>query len=154
MDEYKLTDNEITFCELYINGTSPYGGNALKCYESIFKLKGVEARTAAMRLLSEPRIQWYIDTLEQLNAFDAKRKKEYIARHLESIIEETSTSVYKDRRGNTLSPAALRSVCVQAMKLYADLYPMKEAQVSKLSIDGGEGGVVFNLVVPKDTKEE
>lgn len=146
-----LTEQEITFCELYINGIAPYAGNAAKCYADVFQKTGNATRTDAARLLSEPRIQQYIADLETLNAYDAKHKKEYIARHLENIIEETSTAQYHDRKGNNLSPAALRSVAVQAMKLYADLYPVKEAQVSKLAIEGGEGGVTFNLIVPQAT---
>ena len=90
-----------------------------------------------------------------MNAFDAKRKREYLARHLENIIEETSTAEYSDRRGVAMSPAALRSVCVQAMKLYADLYPVKEAQVSKLNIENnGEGGITFNVIVPNQSAEK
>lgn len=149
----EITENEICFCELYVNGVAPYAGNAMKCYTDVFKSHGSQTRTAAMRLLSEPHIQAYIAELEAMNAFDAKRKREYIARHLENIIEETSTNDYYDRKGTKLSPAAMRSVSVQAMKLYAELYPVKEAQVNKLSIDNGEGGVTFNLIVPQAPTE-
>lgn len=149
----RLTESEITFCELYINGLAPYAGNALKCYEDVFGRKGRRTRTEAIKLLSDERIQQYIEELETLNAFDNKRKKEFIARHLENIIEETSTAEYYDRKGTKLSPAALRSVCVQAMKLYSDLYPVKEAQVNKLSIDGGDGGVTFNVIVPQQNND-
>lgn len=146
---FNLSEEEITFCELYINGVAPYAGNALKCYTDVFQKNGARARTDAMKLLNDPRIQGYIEEMEKMNAFDAKRKREYIARHLENIIEETSTAQYRDRKGTILSPAAIRSVCVQAMKLYADLYPVKEAQVNKLSIEGTEGGVTFNVIVPQ-----
>ncbi len=150
-----LTDAEIAFCELYINGTAPYAGNPAKCYQDVFPEKASKGRGAAIRLLNQPHIQKYIEELEAMNAFDAKRKREYLARHLESIIEETSTAEYSDRRGIKMSPAALRSVCVQAMKLYADLYPVKEAQVSKLNIENnGGGGITFNVIVPNQSSEK
>lgn len=149
MDSKELTESEIAFCELYINGVAPYAGNAMKCYQGIFTDYKGNARTAAMKLLNEPHIQKYITSMEEMNAFDAKRKKDYLARHLENIIEEASTVTYRDRRGTTLSPAALRSVAVQAMKLYSELYPVKEAQVNKINIEGAEGGVTFNVVVPQ-----
>jgi len=155
MDSNKeLSEAEITFCELYINGIAPYAGNAAKCYSDVFQTPIEKARSKAMRFLSEPHIQRYIEELESLNAFDAKRKKDYIARHLEHIIEETSKAKYYDRKGVELSPAAVRSVCVQAMKLYADLYPVKEAQVNKLSFENAEGGVTFNLIVPQENHEK
>lgn len=154
MENNQLSEAEITFCELYINGLAPYAGNALKCYEDVFGVKGMKTRTKAVKLLSDPRIEAYINELESLNAFDNKRKREFIARHLEGIIEETSTAQYRDRKGLLISPAALRSVCVQAMKLYSDLYPVKEAQVNKLSIEGGDGGVTFNVIVPQTKKDD
>lgn len=150
-----LTEEEIAFCELYINGLAPYAGNAMRCYYEIFpKNSTTNPRTAALRLLNQPHIQAYIDELNSLNAIDAKHKREYLARHLENIIEETATGVYKSRYGNVLSPAAIRSVCVQAMKLYADLYPVKEAQVKKLNIDSNGGGITFNVIVPNQNKDK
>lgn len=150
-----LTEKEVTFCELYVNGIAPYAGNAQKCYTDVFKPVKSRSRTEAMGILADPRIQEYIEKLERINTFDAKRRKEYIARHLEQIIEETATAQYYDRNGIELSPAALRSVSVQAMKLYTELYPIKEAQVNKLAIEGGEGGVIFNVIVPQaDTDHE
>ena len=106
-------------------------------------------------MLNQPHIKEYIEQLEALNDFDAKRKREYLARHLENIIEETSTVEYSDRRGVKMSPAALRSVCVQAMKLYAELYPVKDAQTSKNnSENNGGGGITFNVIIPNQTPEK
>lgn len=150
-----LTDAEIAFCELYINGTAPYAGNPAKCYQDVFPEKATKGRGAAIRLLNQPHIKEYIEQLGALNDFDAKRKREYLARHLENIIEETSTVEYSDRRGVKMSPAALRSVCVQAMKLYAELYPVKDAQTSKNnSENNGGGGITFNVIIPNQTPEK
>ena len=149
-----LTDAEIAFCELYINGTAPYAGNPAKCYHDVFPEKASKGRGAAIRLLNQPHIQEYIEELEAMNAFDAKRKREYLARHLENIIEETSTANYTDRRGIVISPAAIRSVCVQAMKLYADLYPVKDRQAAQSNENIGSGGITFNVIVPNQVPEK
>lgn len=156
MDEIKeLSQIEKEFCELYVNGTSSYAGNAAKCYADLFQDKTSRARGRAMKLLNQPHIQKYISDLEAEEAYDSARKRNYLARHLEGIIEETCSSVYTDRRGNKLSPAALRSVGVQAMKLYADLFPVKESQVSKINIEGNtENGITFNVIVPSAKSED
>lgn len=153
MNQTKLTQKEIAFCELYVNGMIPYVGNAQKCFSEVFG-EQTRTRTAAMRLLNTPHIKEYVEELEALNVDDAKRKREYLSRNLEHIIEETvSTDVYNNK-GKKSSPAALRSVCVQAMKLYAELYPVKEAQVNKLSIDSNGAGITFNVIVPDATPSE
>jgi hypothetical protein len=44
----------------------------------------------------------------------------------------------------------MRSVAVNASKALMDMYPIKEAQVSKVNIEGGgEGGITFNVIVPE-----
>ena len=147
-----LTEQEVAFCELYVNGTAPYAGNAMLCYDDVFGKKS-KNRGPALRLLNEPRIKNYIEELESLSSYEAKRRREYLARHLEQIIEETSIATYTDRKGLKISPAAMRSVCVQAMKLYSELYPVKEAQVSKLNIESNGGGITFNVIVPNQDKQ-
>ena len=62
---------------------------------------------------------------------------------------------YTDRRGTKLSPAPLRSVAVSATKALMEMYPVKEAQVNKLNIEGaGEGGITFNVIVPEQVKQD
>ena len=81
--------------------------------------------------------------------------KKFLTENLVHIIEETSTAEYRDRRGTRLSPAPLRSVAVSATKALMEMYPVKEAQVSKLNIEGGgEGGITFNVIVPEQSKPE
>ena len=89
------------------------------------------------------------------NSLETTHMKKFLTENLKHIIEETSTAVYRDRRGNKLSPAALRSVAVAASKTLMDMYPVKEAQVSKLNIEGGgENGIVFNVIVPESKPKE
>lgn len=156
MQTNTLTKEERKFCELFVHGCSPYGGNMIKCYEEAFKQKEVSCKYEIYKLLNRPDIKEYIQELEEENNEDAKFLKKRLTENLLGIIEETSTAVYRDRRGNALSPAPLRSVAVMASKALMDMYPIKEAQVNKLDIEGGgKGGIVFNVIVPEQkTKKE
>ena len=155
MKETKLTKDEQLFCELFVNGAAPYAGNALKCYQAVFKSDDVQDNINAKKLLSKDAIKDFMVELEEYNTQETAHMKKFLTANLKSIIEETSTAVYRDRRGNKLSPAALRSVAVQASKTLMDMYPVKEAQVSKLNIEGGgENGIVFNVIVPDAKPKE
>lgn len=149
MSKEKLTDKEILFCELYVNGEAPYAGNAVKCYTHIFGDNSVKSKHFAKVLLSRPKIRAYLEELEGLSYEEAKYMKKFLTENLIHIIEEASTAEFRDRKGTLLSPAALRSVAVNATKALMDMYPIKEAQINKLNIEGnGEGGIVFNVIVP------
>lgn len=146
----QLTEDEATFCELYVNGSIEYVGNAAKCYSAVFQVQDPRrTRQLGRMLLIEPRIAKYVSELEKLAVEESKGMKRYLTENLISIIGETSTAQYYDRNGTSLSPAPLRSVAVGAMKLLADMYPVKEAQISKLNIEGGDGAsITFNVIVP------
>lgn len=144
-----LTEQEKLFCELFINGSAPYAGNAAKCYVEAFQCDPLKAKHLAKTLLMREDIQQFIEELEAMSDCDTKTMKKFLTANLVHIIEETSTAVYHDRRGTELSPAPLRSVAVSATKALMEMYPVKEAQVSKLNIEGaGEGGITFNVIVP------
>jgi hypothetical protein len=144
-----LTDAETVFCELFINGCAPYCGNAAKCYEQAFNISSKTSAGKARKLLSQDHIKAYTEELESVSSEEARHLKKRLTENLLHIIEETSSAQYTDRRGTKLSPAPLRSVAVQAAKALMDMHPVKEANVNKLNIEGaGEGGVVFNVVVP------
>ena len=145
----KLTENEILFCELYVNGSAPYAGNAAKCYSEVFKCDSKHTKHLAKQLLMREDIQAFLKEL------DAKFMKKFLTENLIHIIEETSVAEYRDRRGTKLSPAPLRSVAVSATKALMEMYPVKEAQVNKLNIEGaGEGGITFNVIVPEQPKSD
>ncbi len=159
-----LTEQEKNFCLLFMCGAAPYGGNPEKCYQGAFNDKTNYALSKAKALLKKQHIQDFIATLEEESKEEAKDIKRYLTRTYMRIIDECSEGEYFDRNGNAMSPAAMRSVAVNASKALADLYPVKEAQVSKLNIGGGEGesapSVTFNVIVPGassatvETKEE
>lgn len=151
----KLTEKEILFCELYANGSAPFAGNAAKCYSEVFHCDSKQAKHLAKQIIAREDIQAYLNELEGLTYEEAKYMKKFLTENLIHIIEETSTAQYHDRRGTMLSPAPLRSVAVSATKALMEMYPVKEAQVNKLNIEGaGEGGITFNVIVPEQTNQE
>ena len=156
MENQQLNEKEKLFCELFMNGTAPYAGNALKCYSEVFKDDGINANHRAKALLRKPAIKDYIKEMEEMDAEQAAGMKRYLTQNLMRIIDETSTAQFYDRRGTSLSPAPLRSVAVTAAKALMDMYPVKEAQVNRLNIegDGAEGGVTINVIVPDMTPKE
>lgn len=150
MGNKQITEQEKLFCELFVNGTAPYAGNAVKCYSEVFKDEGINASHRAKVFMSQSHIKDYLSELEEMSAEKAIWMKHYLTQNLMKIIDETSTEQFYDRNGTALSVAPLRSVAVTAAKALMDMYPVKEAQVNKLNIEGsnGEGGITFNVIVP------
>ena len=68
---------------------------------------------------------------------------------LKAVMAEAATQNYLDRFGAPLSPAPLRAVSVNAAKALMELYPIKHAQESRLRIEGSDGNIVFNVIVPQ-----
>lgn len=150
MENKQLTEQEVLFCELFINGTAPYAGNAVKCYSEVFKEDSPRTRHKAKLLLNQDNIKAYIAELTEMSAEEAGNMKRYLTQNLMKILEETSTAQFRDRRGTLLSTAPLRSVAVSAAKALMDMYPVKEAQT--VNLEGGNsenGGITFNVIVPE-----
>jgi hypothetical protein len=156
-DIYKLTEKEEQFCYLYVYGDNGFAGQAANCYEEIFgEVKNVSV--VSRRFLSQPQILSRVKELisELQSETETLAVKLQITETLKAVMEETSTAQYSDKFGVSLSPAPLRAVSVNAAKALMDLYPIKSAQEAKLRIDGANGGVVFNVIVPENgnSKEE
>lgn len=150
-----LTQNEELFCELYVHGESLYCGNSAKCYQEAFGKPLGKSRMAARKLINEPRIQEQITKLNELNFEENMFLKKRLTENLLKIVDETSEAQFTDRNGTLLSTAPLRSVAVQAIKTLMEMHPIKEASVNKLSIESeGEGGIVFNVIVPNQEKKQ
>ena len=149
MGRCNLDENDELFCQLLVNGGAPYGGDPQKCYQEVYHNQGKLSAIKAQELLKRDEIRDYIEQLESENAKETSQVKKFLSENLKSIIRETTTAEYTDRKGRKLSVAPLRSVAVSASKALMELYPVREAQVNKLNIEGnGEGGVVFNVIVP------
>ena len=150
-----LTSQEKLFCELYANGDAPFAGNLVRCYEEVYQERGSSVKHKALLLISKEAVRQYLDELIEMGYEDGKFMKKFLTQNLMNIVSECSVNSYRDRRGTLLSPAPLRGVAVSAAKALMDMYPVKEAQVSKLNIDGaGEGGITFNVIMPEQRKED
>lgn len=153
--EKELTEEETKFCELYVGGGTGFAGDHRKCYEEVYgqqKNVAIASRLLLGRPHISARIRELIDSVEFETETIAVRLQ--VAETLKAVMAETSTSDYTDRFGVPLSPAPLRAVAVNAAKALMELYPIKCSQETKLRIDGGEGGVVFNVIVPQATTHE
>lgn len=145
-----LTSEQEQFCQLYVCGGVKFAGQLAKCYKEVFDEDYQDVNRQARQLVREPAIMARIKELaaDMANETESIAIKMQITETLRSIMEETSNNNYTDRFGNKLSPAPLRAVAVNAAKALMELYPVKHANDTKLRIEGTNGGVVFNVIVP------
>ena len=73
---------------------------------------------------------------------------------LKAVMDETATADFTDRFGVPLSPAPLRAVSVNAAKALMDIFPIKHKEESRLRIEGGDGNVIFNVIVPTNPSQD
>lgn len=157
--DVELTVQEEAFCDLYVNGGIEFAGQPVKCYREIF---GTTCRdtTAARSLLLQPRVTARVQQMmsAERHAMETAAVKLQVAETLKAVMAEAATQSFLDRFGMPLSPAPLRAVSVNAAKALMDLYPIKHAQESRLRIEGSDGNIVFNVIVPQaptdDTQED
>lgn len=156
----ELTTAQEQFCQLYVCGGVKYAGQLVKCFKEVFGEDYKDTILQARQLVREPAIMARIKELaaDMTNETESIALKLQITETLRTILEETASSSYSDRFGNLLSPAPLRAVAVNAAKALMELYPVKHAQETKLRIEGSDGNVIFNVVVPQaaddDEKED
>lgn len=169
MGNSKLTDREEKFCMVYACGPAPYNGNAKKAYSLVFRgktdllydpdtenqiLEDVDDAIAVHALMLRDDIRDRIDEIQGESVVTATTLRPRLTESLLKITDECSTMTVKDRFGNTLSPAALRSVAVNAIKGLADMYGIKEDIAHKVMLEGADGeGITFNLIMPESSKE-
>lgn len=147
----ELTKDEKDFCELLVYGVEPYVGNPRKCYEGVFKEKKSTSLLLANKLMARPEIKRYIGELRLVNSYNSENLRPRLTEKLLNIIDETSSASFMDKFQNPISPAAMRSVSVSAIKTLMDLQGLK--QTEKNDEDGGNGkgsrnGVTINVITP------
>ena len=150
-----LTPDEGRFCQLYVAGGVGYAGQLGKCYKEVFAQDDKDVLLDARALLRQPQIVARIKEL--MVPFQSETEvmalKMQLTETLRSVMEETSTRNFTDKYGAPASPAPLRAVSVNAAKALMELYPVKHTHETKLRIEGSEGGVVFNVIVPEKRYE-
>lgn len=172
MNNSKLTTLEEKFCLVYACGPSPYNGNAKKTYDLVFRgstgqlfdpdekarkkqiLDEVDTSILVRELMLRDDIRDRIDQLQSETVVNAATLRPRLTETLLKIADECSTLMVEDRFGNTLSPAALRSVAVNAITKLTDMYGIKEDIAHKVMLESADGdGITFNLVMPKSNNE-
>lgn len=170
MEKSKLSDKEEKFCLVYACGPFPYRGNARKTYDLVYNgetgllfdpdeienkaHKEVSVALAVRQLMLRDDIRERIDQVQSENMVNATTLRPRLTEALLKIVDECSTLTVEDKFGNTLSPAALRSVAVNAASKLTDMYGIKEDIAHKVMLEGADGdGITFNLIVPETNKE-
>ena len=156
-----LTTREEEFCQLFVNGGKDFAGQRERCFKEVF---GEEHRKnvslCSRRLLVKPAVVSRVKELGETLQLETESLaiKLQITETLKAVMQEATTSSFSDRFDTPLSPAPLRAVAVNAAKALMELYPVKHVHESKLRIEGSDGNVIFNVVVPvtptKDEDEE
>ena len=141
-EEKPLTEQELQFCNLYVNGGLEYAGRPKKCFVEVFGEDTV----------NKPHVLAHIKALLSSERFEMETMavKLQVAETLKAVMDETATSDYTDRFGVPLSPAPLRAVSVNAAKALMDIFPIRHKEENRLRIEGSDGNVIFNVIVPQN----
>lgn len=164
MSEKELTKEEERFCLIFVCGPSPYNGNAAKTYEFVFQQRRdiqmlgvgafeVASALAAHELMKRPEIKERIAQLKNETKIDATTLAPRITSALLKIMDECSTSQVMNRFGETISPAAMRSVAVNAASKLMELHGIKEDIAHKVVLESEGDGITFNLIMPDSSKD-
>lgn len=156
-EETQLTELEEKFCDLYVNGGVGFAGHLGKCYTEVFG-EGASKRpgVSANYLIQKPHIYAHIKTLLSSERFEMETMavKLQVTETLKAVMDETATTDYTDRFGVPLSPAPLRAVSVNAAKALMDIFPIKHKEENRLRIEGADGNVIFNVIVPTNPPKD
>lgn len=156
-EEKTLSDEELQFCELYVNGGLEYAGRPKKCYVEVFGEKAAKnPHSAANYLIHKPHVLEHIKALLSSERFEMETMavKLQVTETLKAVMDETATTDYTDRFGVPLSPAPLRAVSVNAAKALMEIFPIKHREENRLRIEGSDGNVIFNVIVPANTPKD
>ena len=169
MDKVKLAELEEKFCLIYACGPSPYNGNAKRTYDLVFKnvkrpyMAGdyyelveddIDTSILARQLVMRDDIKNRIEQIQSESVVNAATLRPRLTETLLKIADECSTLVCVDKFGTKISPAALRSVAVNAISKLTDMYGIKEDIAHKVMLEGADGdGITFNLIVPQSNKD-
>ena len=76
-EEKTLSDEELQFCELYVNGGLEYAGRPKRCYVEVFGEKAVKnPHSAANYLIHKPHVLAHIKALLSSERFEMETKSE------------------------------------------------------------------------------
>lgn len=113
-------------------------------------VEDVDDEMLARQLMMRDEIKDRIERIQSENIVNAATLRPRLTETLLKIADECSTLVCEDKFGMKVSPAALRSVAVNAISKLTDMYGIKEDIAHKVMLEGADGdGITFNLIVPQ-----
>lgn len=109
----QLSEEELQFCELYVNGGLEFAGRPKKCYVEVFGEKHTKNPNAAANyLMNKPHVLAHIKSLLSSERFEMETMavKLQVTETLKAVMDETATADFTDRFG-VLSPAPSGRFC-------------------------------------------
>lgn len=151
-EQYMLSmpATHLEFCDHYVNGDVGVAGDARQSYIRAFQRKITKREASAF--LRKKHIAKKIKELYEEKQGMLYAKRIYIEEKLEAIVDECVKAKFRDRYGNLQSPAAMRSVAVNALKTLNDMNGFN-APVEIKDNTEKKTGIHFNLIMPDENKE-
>ena len=131
----QLSEEELQFCELYVNGGLEFAGRPKKCYVEVFgERHNKNPNAAANYLMNKPHVLAHIKSLLSSERFEMETMavKLQVTETLKAVMDETATADFTDRFG----------------------VPLSHKEESRLRIEGGDGNVIFNVIVPTNPPQD
>lgn len=149
--EIVLSEKELTFCELFVDGDKEFAGQATACYTEVYGDTVKHPHLAARRLMKKEHVAAHIKELAACRAEETETiaVKLQVAETLKAVMSETSKGEYIDKFGVAISPAPLRAVSVNAAKALMEIFPIKHSASEGGKNRDNSGNIIFNVIVPQ-----
>lgn len=150
--DIELTEKELAFCELFVDGDKEFAGQAEACYREVFGENRKNIALAARRLMAQEHIASYIKELIKVRDVETETiaVKLQVAETLKAVMSETAKGEYIDKFGVPISPAPLRAVSVNAAKALMEIFPIKHSASEGNRNKDNSGNIIFNVIVPQN----
>ena len=150
--EIELSEKELAFCELFVDGDKEFAGQAAACYSEVYGDTVKHPLLAARRLMKKEHVAAHIKELatNRTEETETIAVKLQVAETLKAVMAETSKGEYVDKFGASLSPAPLRAVSVNAAKALMEIYPIKHSASEGGKSRDNSGNIIFNVIVPQN----
>lgn len=150
--DIELTEKELAFCELFVDGDKEFAGQATACYTEVYGDTVKHPHLAARRLMKKEHVAAHIKELAACRTAETETiaVKLQVAETLKAVMSETAKGEYIDKFGVSISPAPLRAVSVNAAKALMEIYPIKHNASEGNRGKENSGNIIFNVIVPQN----
>ena len=149
--DIELTEKELAFCELFVDGDKEFAGQASACYTEVYGIVK-HPHLAARRVMKKKHVAEHLKELLDSRCAETETIaiKLQVAETLKAVMAETAKGEYMDKFGVTVSPAPLRAVSVNAAKALMEIYPIKHNATEGSRSKDNSGNIIFNVIVPQN----